>query len=102
MQLSGPGFNAVAADKILGLSGGDFVFKGQRSALYDATSLTVDQLKAWVSKNSKQGKKVYVQKSGTLLSVSSDFLEERREVAAFIKSVAAQILTEKVEIVAFK
>jgi hypothetical protein len=45
---------------------------------------------------------VYVHRSGTLLPISRDFLEERREVAAFVKAVASQLFVEKVEIIAFK
>ncbi len=102
MQLAGAGFNATAADQMMSLVGGDFVFKGSRSSLYDATQLSVDQLKEWVAKSAQQGKKVYVHRSGTLLPISRDFLEERREVAAFVKAVASQLFVEKVEIIAFK
>jgi len=102
MQLAGAGFNATAADQILSIVGGDFVFKGARSSLYDATQLNVDQLIEWVSNSAQQGKKVYVHRSGTLLPISRDFLEERREVAAFVKAVASQLIVEKVEIIAFK
>lgn len=102
MQLSGSGFNASAADQILAFSGADFVFKGPRSSLYDATQMGTDELKEWVSKRSQQGKKVYLPRSGTLLPISRDFLEERREVAAFVKAVASQLFVEKVEIIAFK
>ena len=83
-------------------TGADIVFKGARSSLYDASHLSVDQLKTMVSQNMAQGKKVYVQKSGNLFPVSRDFLEERREVAVFIKSIASQMFTEKVDIVAYK
>lgn len=102
MELAGPGFTAAEADRILGIIGGDFVFKGPRKALYDATSMSVDQLKEWVRKSASTGNKVFVQKSGVLVPVSKDFLEERREVAVFVKSVASQVLTEKVEVIAYK
>ena len=102
MQLAGAGFNAKSADQVREFTGADIVFKGARSSLYDASHLSVDQLKTMVSQNMAQGKKVYVQKSGNLFPVSRDFLEERREVAVFIKSIASQMFTEKVDIVAYK
>ncbi len=102
MQLAGSGFTAKAADAMLKLTGGDFVYKGPRSALYDATSYTADQLKDWVSKSVDGGRKVYVHRLGNLLPISKDFLEERREVAVFVKNVASQLFTEKVEIIAFR
>jgi hypothetical protein len=43
-----------------------------------------------------------VHRTGTLLPISRDFLEERREVAAFIKTVASQMFIDKVEIIAYK
>ncbi len=102
MQLAGPGFSPTQADQMMAFLGGDFVFKGSRSSLYDATQMSVDQLKSWVANNTQQGKKVYVHRSGSLLPISRDFLEERREVAAFVKSVASQLFVEKVEVIAFK
>lgn len=102
MQLAGSGFNAKSADQVRELTGADLVFKGARSSLYDASHLSVDQLKTMVAQNMAQGKKVYVQKSGNLFAVSRDFLEERREVAVFIKSIASQMFTERVDIVAYK
>jgi hypothetical protein len=102
MQLAGSGFTAKLADKMLKISGGDFVFKGSKSALYDASSYSPDALKDWVSKSVSSGRKVYVQRGGNLLPISKDFLEERREVAVFIKNVSTQLLTEKVEIIAIK
>jgi hypothetical protein len=101
-QLSGSGFSASAADKIMGYLGGEMVFKGARNSLYDATSLSADQLKEWISKSTQQGRSVYVHRTGTLLPISRDFLEERREVAAFIKTVASQMFIDKVEIIAYK
>ena len=102
MQLAGSGFDAKSTDQVREFTGADIVFKGARRSLYDASHLSVDQLKTMVSQNMAQGKKVYVQKSGNLFPVSRDFLEERREVAVFIKSIASQMFTEKVDIVAFK
>jgi hypothetical protein len=102
MQLAGPGFTAKTADAMLKLTGGDFVYKGPRSALYDATSYSADQLKDWVSKSVDGGRKVYVHRLGNLLPISKDFLEERREVAVFVKTVASQLFTEKVDIIAFR
>ncbi len=101
-QLSGSGFNAAASDKVMGYLSGEIVFKGARNSLYDATSLSADQLKEWISKNTQQGRSVYVHRTGTLLPISRDFLEERREVAAFIKTVASQMFIDKVEIIAYK
>jgi hypothetical protein len=102
MQLAGSGFTAKSADRMLKITGGDFVYKGSKSALYDASAYSADELKEWVSKSESSGRKVYVQRSGHLLPISKDFLEERREVAAFIKTVASQIFTEKVDIIAVK
>jgi hypothetical protein len=101
-QLSGSGFNAAASDKVMGYLSGEIVFKGTRNSLYDATALTADQLKEWISKSTQQGRSVYVHRTGTLLPISRDFLEERREVAAFIKTVASQMFVDKVEVIAYK
>jgi hypothetical protein len=102
MQIAGSGFDAESANKIRSLVNGDLVFKGSRSSLYDASALSIDELKDWVSKNTVQGKTVFINKSGRLLPINRDFLEERREVAAFVKSLSNQLFTQEVEIVAFK
>ena len=81
---------------------GDLVFKGSRTSLYDASGLSIEELKEWVSKNTQQGKKVYINKAGSLLAINRDFLEATREVAVFVKSLSSQMFTQKVEIVAFK
>jgi hypothetical protein len=102
MQLSGPGFNARNADQLREKIGGDIVFKGSRDALLDAAGLTHDQLKEMVSRGDAQGRRIYMHKSGNLLPVSRSFLEERKEVARFVKSVASQLFAEKVEVIAYK
>ena len=102
MQISGSGVDATAADKIRFLMKGDLVFKGSRTSLYDASGLSIEELKEWVSKNTQQGKKVYINKAGSLLAINRDFLEATREVAVFVKSLSSQMFTQKVEIVAFK
>jgi hypothetical protein len=102
MQLSGPGFNARNADQLREKIGGDIVFKGPRDALLDAAGLTHDQLKDMVSRGDAQGRRIYMHKSGNLLPISRSFLEERKEVASFVKSVASQLFSEKVEVIAYK
>lgn len=102
MQLSGPGFNGRNADQLREKIGGDIVFKGSRDALLDAAGLTHDQLKEMVSRGDAQGRRIYMHKSGNLLPVSRSFLEERKEVATFVKSVASQLFAEKVEVIAYK
>ena len=102
MQLSGPGFNARNADQIREKIGGDIVFKGSRGALLDAAGITPDQLKEMVNRGDAQGRKIYLHKAGNLLPVSRGFLEERKEVASFVKSVASQLFSEKVEVIAYK
>ena len=102
MQLAGSGFNARAADALRDKVGGDMVFKGARSALMDAQGMTTEQLKEMVARGDAQGRKIYLHKSGSLLPVSRSFLEERKEVANFVKSVASQLFTEKVDVIAYK
>jgi hypothetical protein len=102
MQIAGPGFTAQGADDVRRKIGGDLVFKGSRNAILETRNISVDELKEMVIKSDAQGKKIYLQKSGTLLPVSRTFLEERDEVASFVKSVASQLFTERVEIIAYK
>lgn len=102
MQLSGSGFNARNVDQLREKIGGDLVFKGSRSALLEATNLTSEQLMELVGRSDAQGRRIYLQKSGNLIPVSRKFLEERREVASFVKSVATQLFTEKVDVIAYK
>lgn len=102
MQLSGSGFNARNVDQLREKIGGDLVFKGSRSALLEATNLTSDELMDLVGRSDAQGRRIYLQKSGNLIPVSRKFLEERREVASFVKSVATQLFTEKVDVIAYK
>jgi hypothetical protein len=102
MQLSGPGFNARNADQIREKIGGDIVFKGSRDAILDAAGITPEQLKEMVNRGDAQGRKIYLHKAGNLLPVSRAFLEERKEVASFVRSVASQLFSEKVEVIAYK
>lgn len=102
MQLAGSGFTAKTADRMLKLTGGDFIYRGPKDALYDASSYSADELKDWVSKSVADGRKVYVHRAGNLLPISKDFLEERKEVAAFVKTVSTQLFTQKVDIIAFR
>ncbi len=102
MQLAGAGFTSASAEKIRQKISGDIVFKGSREAIYDGSKLTADELRGLISRSDAQGKKIYFHKSGNLVAVSRVFLEERQEVAAFIKSISSQMFTEKVMIVSYK
>jgi hypothetical protein len=102
MQLAGAGFTSASAEKIRQKISGDIVFKGPRDALYDGSKLTADELRGMISRSDAQGKKIYFHKSGNLVAVSRGFLEQRQEVAAFIKSISSQMFTEKVMIVSYK
>ncbi len=102
MQVAGAGFTSASAEKIREKISGDLVFKGSRDALYDGSKLSPDELREMISRSDAQGRKIYFHKSGNLVAVSRRFLEERQEVAAFIKSISSQMFTEKVTIVSYK
>jgi hypothetical protein len=102
MQVAGSGLTATTADRLMKVVSGDIVYKGSRSALFEASALSSEELKAWLSKGTSDGRKVFVHRAGRVFPISKDFIEERSEVAAFVKSVSSQIFTEKVEVVAYK
>jgi hypothetical protein len=102
MQVAGAGFTSASAEKIREKISGDIVFKGSRDALYDGSKLSADELRGMISRSDAQGRKIYFHKSGNLVAVSRGFLEERQEVASFIKSISSQMFTEKVKIVSYK
>ena len=102
IQLAGPGLTANKADQIRAAFGADVVFKGSIKAPYDASGLSTEQFKEMVSNSATTGRKLYLLREGSLFPISRSFLEERKEVAAFIKSVSSQLFTEKVDIIAYK
>lgn len=102
MQVAGSGFTSASAEKIREKISGDIVFKGSRDALYDGSKLSANELREMISRSDAQGRKIYFHKSGNLVAVSRGFLEERQEVASFIKSISSQMFTEKVSIVSYK
>ena len=102
MQLTGAKIDSKVADHIREVVAGDLVFKGSRSALYDGSKLSSDELLAWVGENTDRGKSVFFQKDGTLIPISRNFLTERKEVADFVKNLSGQLFKERVEILAIK
>ena len=102
MQLTGAKIDSKVADHIREVVAGDLVFKGSRSALYDGSKLSSDELLAWVGENTDRGKSVFFQKDGTLIPISRNFLTERKEVADFVKNLSGQLFKERVEILSFQ
>ena len=101
-QFGGSGFSAQNADKLMNILGHSFVFKGNRAALQDVSSLSLDGFKDWIAKKTGEGKNVYIRAKATFVPISRDFMNERKEVAEFVKKASGSIFLEKVEIIAFK
>ena len=101
-QISGPNLNKQNIDKIMALLGGEFVFKGQRTAYHDVQGFGQgkqgDPLWSLISK----GHVLYILKRGTLYPVSHEFLKTSAEVTSFIGNQAQAIFVKKVEIVSHK
>lgn len=101
-QFGGSGFSPQIADKLMNILGHAFVFKGRRSAIQDVSALSLDAFKDWISKKTDEGKNVYIRAKATFVPVSRDFMNERKEVAEFVKKASGAIFLEKVEIIAFR
>lgn len=101
-QFGGSGFSPQIADKLMNVLNHSFVFKGNRSAIQDVSALSMDGFKEWISKKTDEGKNVYIRSKATFIPVSRDFMNERQEVAEFVKKASGTIFLDKVEIIAFK
>lgn len=101
-QLDGGGLTPQIADKVMQILGSTFVFKGKRSAIHDASGLDVNGFKNWITQNTAKGLNVYIRAKSTLIPISRDFMEERQEVADFVKKASGTIFLEKVEIIAYR
>lgn len=101
-QIDGGEVKPEVADKVMQILGSTFVFKGNRSAIYDASGLDVHGFKNWIGQNTAKGRNVYIRAKASLVPVSRDFMEERQEVADFVKKSSGTIFLEKVEIIAYQ
>lgn len=89
------------ADKVMAILAHSLVFRGKKAALYDASSLNGQQLKDWITQNTKAGNSIYIPAGASLIEVSRDFMEQRKEVADFVQKASRSMFLEKVQIVAF-
>lgn len=101
-ELRGEGLTAKIADKFLDIFGHSFVFKGNRTLIQDVSHLDLDGFKQWITQNTDKGKKVYIRAKSTFVPISRDFMDQREEVAAFVKKASGTIFLDKVEIIAYK
>ncbi|MCX6116010.1 MAG: hypothetical protein NT027_00570 [Proteobacteria bacterium] len=99
VQFVGNSFSPKQLDVFLKLFGLSFVYRGAKSAIYDASAMDIDQFQNWIENSSGSG--VYLPVNGSLILVSPGFVKERPEVASFVKKSSKTIFTSKVEIIAF-
>lgn len=101
-QLRGSAMDQATIETLLPLLGGNFVFKGPRSALYDMRGTSQTALLDWIGALLDKGKVLYILKRNKLYPVSRDFIKTNNEVAKFIDSQAKAIFLEKVEILDYR
>lgn len=101
-QFGGVGITAPVADKLMSIMGHSFVFKGNRSVIQDVSGLDLEAFKQWIAKQTSAGKNVYIRAKSNFIPVSRNFMNERGEVAEFVKKASGTIFLDKVLIIAFK
>jgi hypothetical protein len=101
-ELKGAGVDSGVVSKVMDLLGGEFAFRGTRSALYDTRGKTQGALVDMVDALLDKGKVLYILKRNKIYPVSRDFIQTNNEVAKFIDSQAKAIFLEKVEILEYR
>jgi hypothetical protein len=93
--------SAEIADKIMTMLGGSFVFKGNKSAVYDSSKMSRVQFDQWLQQRISDGKPVYFQSGDSVVPISSGFIKENPDVAKFVQNSAGSILLHDVQVISY-